>query len=74
MCSNADQQVDFPALQALAGMVESCSGQPPACYLLLESGHKGRVDALLFADLKLSEPITLIMREDGDLYPAQASS
>jgi hypothetical protein len=41
----------------------------PDCYLLLEIGHKGRVDARLFADPAFTRPLPLQMREDGDLYP-----
>ncbi len=60
---------DSERIRKLTELVQKIHAQPPACYLLLELGHKGRVDARLFADAELSIPIPLDLQEDGDLYP-----
>jgi len=60
---------DSDRIRKLTELVQKFHAQPPACYLLLELGHKGRVDARLFADAELSMPIPLDLQEDGDLYP-----
>jgi len=52
--------------RGLIDLVQKHHGQSPDFYLLLELSHKGRVDALLFADAALTTPMTLNMQEDGN--------
>jgi len=61
---------DIARMRKLAERIQKHHDCRPACYLLLELGHKGRVDALLFADAEFRTPIPLNLKEDGDLYPA----
>lgn len=61
---------DSARVHKLCELVRKHHRSNPVCYLLLEFGHKGRVDALLFADAEFSTPITLNLQEDGGLYPA----
>lgn len=70
--------VDLLQVRALAEVVERITGRTPACYMLLELGHKGRVDVTLYADARCSMPIPLQLHEDGGdetatLYPVAAS-
>ncbi len=62
----APDVIDHDRIRSLSKLVQQYYGHPPDCYLLIELGHKGRVDARLFADEALSSPMPLNMQEDGN--------
>ena len=62
----APDAIDHERIRNLSKLVQQYYGHPPDCYLLVELGHKGRVDARLFADEALSHPMPLNMQEDGN--------
>jgi len=64
--ANGANPVSPERIQGLIDLVLEGYGHPPDCYLLLELGHKGRVDARLFSDAALTVTMPLNMQEDGD--------
>ncbi len=66
-------RVDHKQSALLQQQFANVTARQPDFYLILQCGHKGRTDALLFSDVELSHPLELDMLEDGDLYPASSS-
>ena len=62
----APDVIDHDRIRSLSKLVQQYYGHPPDCYLLIELGHKGRVEARLFADKALTSPMPLNMLEDGN--------
>jgi len=65
----ADQEPGADRVQRLSDLVSRYYNHSPACFLLLESSHKGRVEAQVFADAACTTLLPLALQEDGDLYP-----
>jgi hypothetical protein len=59
-----DGNVDPGQIFQLSRFFEKQSGTVACCYLLLELGTEGRLDALMFSDQERSTPIPLEMQED----------
>jgi len=64
---------DQALISDLSRLCEARLGAAPDYFLLLDLGQQGRMDALLFSDHSLSQPATLNMLEDGDLYPQSSN-
>ncbi len=62
----APDVIDHDRIRSLSKLVQQHYGHQPDCYLLIELGHKGRVDARLFTDEALTSPMPLNMQEDGN--------
>jgi len=69
----ADRQPDPARIRRLSELIRRYCNDSPACYLLLESGQKGRVEARLFADTACTVLLPLALQEDGGLYPAMVN-
>jgi len=65
-----ERRPDPDRIRWLSELIRRYCNDSPACYLLLESGQKGRVEARLFADAACTALLPLALQEDGDLYPA----
>ena len=61
--------IDTGRTNQLASYFKKQSGNKACCYLLLELGTEGRLDALMFADQERSIPIPLDMQEDDTSVP-----
>jgi len=73
-CTDQQGHVDHKLTALLQQQFSQLTNRAPDYYMLLQCSHKGRVDALLFADNDFKQPLELDMQEDGDLYPVLASS
>jgi len=73
LVTDAASQIDHGKVHALVELAKRYDGHAPGCYLLLELGHKGRVDARLFSDAEFTAAIPLNLKEDGNLYPAEVN-
>ena len=62
--TDSDGNVDPGQIFQLSRYFEKQSGTLACCYLLLELGTEGRLDALMFADAEHNIPIPLEMQED----------
>jgi hypothetical protein len=62
--TDSDGNVDPGQVFQLSRYFEKYSGVKACCYLLLELGTEGRLDALMFSDQEHSIPIPLDMQED----------
>jgi len=71
--ADLEGQTDREKTTFIRECFQELSGCQPGCYLVLELGHAGRLDAEAFADAELTHPIVLEMQEDSSLYPAQTS-
>jgi len=65
--------VDHKQTAWLQQQFAKTTARQPDFYLILQCGHKGRTDALLFSDIELNHPLELDMLEDSDLYPTASS-
>ncbi len=66
--------IDHEQIQMLADLLHRFTGQTPSCYLLLELGHQGRVDARAFSDAACTHSLSLQLQEDSDCNPAVCQS
>ncbi len=71
---NQGQQPDQTVVAELSALHEAKSGNRPEHILLLDLSQQGRVDALLFSDMKMTHAQPLEMLEDGALYPVSSNS
>jgi len=62
--TDSDGNINPEQTFQLSSYFEKLSGTVACCYLLLELGTEGRLDALMFSDQKHSIPIPLDMQED----------
>lgn len=69
LSSSQNEQPDPLLISRLSSLYESRTGAAPGCCLVLDLGHLGRIDALLYSDTGLTQPQPLEMLENGDLYP-----
>ncbi|NWF37300.1 hypothetical protein [Mariprofundus sp. KV] len=73
LSSGPDSEPDLQLIAELSSLCQSRLGAAPDYYLLLDLGHQGRMDALLFSDLALTQPQPLNMLEESDLYPQSSN-
>ena len=73
LSSGPDSPPDVQLIDALSRLCESQLGGAPDYCLLLDLGHQGRMDALLFSDQALTQPQPLNMLEESDLYPQSSN-
>lgn len=66
-------EIDPNQTRSLRHYFTGHSKQQPGCYLLLDTSHKGRIEARCFADAGRSLPIPLNMQEEAALYPIPAN-
>lgn len=73
LSSGPDSEPDLRLIDKLSCLCQSRLGAAPDYCLLLDLGHQGRMDALLFSDLALTQPQPLNMLEESDLYPQSSN-
>lgn len=68
--ANREGDTDPEQTVLLRRLYGELSGQQPHCYMVLELGHAGRLDARAYTDPELGTSLPLELQEDGHLYPA----
>ncbi|ATX80519.1 hypothetical protein Ga0123461_2113 [Mariprofundus aestuarium] len=69
LSASQSEQPNPQLISKLSSLYETRTGAAPGCCLVLDLGHLGRIDALLYSDTGLTQPQPLEMLENGDLYP-----
>ena len=69
LSTGPNEQPDPSLIDELSKLYSSRTGEAPAYYLILDLGHQGRMDALLYSDRELSQVQPFAMLDDGNLYP-----
>lgn len=69
ICADEHGGIDREVCRMLAECYVEAGGEGEPMLMVIETGHAGRMDALLYADVEQSRLLSLEMLEDAHLYP-----